>query len=153
MRSIRTRKGERILIDNDDYAWASQQGWCRSGRYIQSTTRQRGYLHRLIMERQGADLAGITVDHINNNPLDNRKKNLRVATQSQNQWNKGRNSTNRSGFKGVSFHKPHKKWQAAIKCGHEWIYIGRFDSKKIAAMAYDATAKFLHGEFARTNFQ
>lgn len=47
----------------------------------------------------------MVTDHINQNPLDNRKANLRIVTNSKNLFNRGKNTNNTSGFKGVSWDK------------------------------------------------
>ena len=54
------------------------------------------------------------VDHINGNKADNRLANLRPASNSENSRNRGAQSNNTSGFKGVSFHKSTGKYRAAI---------------------------------------
>ncbi len=92
-----------FVIDKDDYHIVSERAWhLSSGKYISSAfqscdgLRRELYLHNLIM---GVDLfpgkgAKQTVDHINRNTLDNRKENLRIITQSQqniNQCKKQRN--------------------------------------------------------------
>jgi len=102
------------------------------------------YMHRVVA---GA-LPGQVVDHINGDTLDNRKSNLRICSISQNGANRGKNKDNTSGYKGVTFHKGTKKWQAGIKIKGKYIYIGRFDDPALAASAYDKAAKEIHGEFA-----
>jgi len=54
------------------------------------------------------------IDHINRNPLDNRKANLRVATRSINVHNSKIPVTNQSGVKGVYYHKATGGWEAFI---------------------------------------
>lgn len=56
-------------------------------------------MHRQIMTPE----PGLVVDHINGNPLDNRRENLRVVTQQVNSWNRRQSNTNRSGHLGVCF--------------------------------------------------
>jgi len=80
---------------------------------------------------------GMQIDHINRNPADDRIENLRLATQTQNEWNKPKNKCNfESG-----------KWRARIKVHGKNIHIGMFDRKEDAIAAYDAKAKKLHGDF------
>jgi hypothetical protein len=107
-------------------------------------------MHRMIFERVlGRVLErGELVDHINRNTLDNRRENLRLATQSQNQANRGKPSNNTSGYKGVRWHKTAKKWVAQIKFKKLYFYLGSFDKPEEAYAAYCAKAKELYGEFA-----
>ena len=92
------------------------------------------------------------VDHINGNPLDNRKSNLRICTNAENQRNKGVYKNNKSGYKGVHWFKRDKKWQAQIKHNNKSIHIGLYEDKEEAARAYDKKAKELHGNFKNLNF-
>tara|TARA_R110000824_G_scaffold396554_1_gene598108 strand:- start:1212 stop:1535 length:324 start_codon:yes stop_codon:yes gene_type:complete len=94
---------------------------------------------------------GMQVDHINRNPLDNRKSNLRICTNAENSYNTGPQKNNTSGYKGVSWRKDAKKWTAYI--GHApKSHLGYFDTPEEAAKARDAKAKELHGEYAHLNF-
>ena len=92
------------------------------------------------------------VDHINGNPLDNRKSNLRICTNAENQRNRGVNKNNTSGYKGVCWAKQNKKWKARIKHNGKLIHLGYYKDKEEAARAYDKKAKELHGEYAYLNF-
>ena len=78
--------------------------------------------------------------------------NLRICSRSQNLINQTIRSTNTSGYKGVSWHKPVNQWRAQItSCGRH-KYLGLFTTPEAAALAYDKAAKGLHGEFANLNF-
>ena len=90
------------------------------------------------------------VDHIDGNGLDNRRRNLRAATSSKNQMNRGMDSDNTSGFKGV--HRIRLRWAAQIGADGRKIFLGSFATPQEAARAYDAAAVLHHGEFARLNF-
>jgi hypothetical protein len=93
---------------------------------------------------------GFIADHVNNDGLDNRRKNLRLATITEN----NRNSRSRPGvsrFKGVSWHAKGKCWYVRIKCNERTHSVGCFDTEVAAALAYDDAAKRLHGEFAWLN--
>lgn len=100
--------------------------------------------HRTVMDAPQF----LIVDHINRNRNDNRKRNLRIANQSQNQANKiGKNLGDGRGVK-----KARNKWQASIGFNSERIYIGLFETKEKACIAYDKKAVELFGEFAVTNY-
>lgn len=102
-------------------------------------------MHRLIM---GITDPRIQVDHRDNDGLNNRRYNLRVASVHQNSMNtRPRKGTSK--FKGVCFQK--NKWRATIMHNYKSIGLGSFDSEFEAALAYDKKAKELFGEFARLN--
>lgn len=89
------------------------------------------------------------IDHINGVKSDNRIVNLRSASRLENAKNKGRQSNNTSGFKGVSLHTQTQKWTARIMVSKKSISLGLFDDPESAYAAYcRANIKF-HGEFGR----
>lgn len=104
--------------------------------------------HREIMNASSE----VEIDHRSGNGLDNRKRNLREATRSQNQRNKHPRENCSSKYMGVSWSKSRQRWQAIIQSEKKVTHIGRFNSEIEAAMAYDRCAVDLHGEFARLNF-
>lgn len=90
------------------------------------------------------------VDHINGIRSDNRFENLREADNSKNSMNKGLQSNNTTGFKGVTFNRTNRKFQAKI-CAKGVIFsLGYFETAGQAHLAYSAAAGELHGNFART---
>ena len=90
------------------------------------------------------------IDHRNGNGLDNRKTNLRLATNAENQRNKGARADNRSGYKGVS--PARGVWRAQIKVDQRSFTLGYFECPVAAAKAYDVAAAEKHGQFAWLNF-
>ncbi len=105
-------------------------------------------LHREIMKAPPT----LLVDHRNRNGLDNRRDNLRLATHSQNQCNKGKSRSNSSSqFIGVYFEKRSSRWVAKIVLHGKRIWLGRFKDELDAAKAYDKAAKKYHKDFARLN--
>lgn len=106
-------------------------------------------LHRLLMN-PGKDEV---VDHINHDPLDNRKSNLRVCSQVQNMWNQRSKKVASSGYKGVNHYKRYDKFAAHITLDHKKYHLGYFSDAIDAAKAYDAKAKEFFGEFAQLNFK
>lgn len=105
--------------------------------------------HRLaVLYMTGAWPAG-KVDHKDGNGLNNRWSNLRQATNSQNAGNAKLYSTNTSGFKGVTWNKASRRWQAGIKKNGQNVYLGLFDCPKAAHEAYLAAAREHFGDFVR----
>lgn len=72
------------------------------------------------------------VDHINGNTLDNRKRNLRITDKKGNGMNKGLNSNNSSGIKGVYWCNSREKWVASIKVNGKREFLGYFNDKEEA---------------------
>lgn len=152
--SIRvTRGGAHTYLDDEDYHRAKDFHWHKTkngyvaGTVLEDGVRKRVYLHRWLMNAQPGQL----VDHIDGNPLNNRRRNLRLVTRSQNQANRRRNANSRSRYKGVTWHKHKKKWLARIQVEGRRITIGYFDTPLLAAHMYDAFARSHFGEYARTN--
>lgn len=134
-----------------EYRWnLSNLGYC----YRMEKGSKRGrmiYLHREIMSLIGNLPKTALIDHVNSNRLDNRAVNLRIASQSENMCNRGPTSRNKSGYKGVYEHKSSRKWRAYIKKDYKQVYLGVFDTKEEAAIAYNNAALELHGQFAYLN--
>jgi hypothetical protein len=155
-------KGKNTLVDIDDWIVLSQWKWkamryANGAHYAYRQERDDSRklmtitMHRVIMSPVPE---GLLVDHENHDSLDNRRRNLRHATPSQNKSNSNKykvRSDCASRFKGVSFHKHVKKWQAEIQKNHVKHQLGYFENEADAARAYDEAAKRIHGEFALTN--
>lgn len=90
------------------------------------------------------------IDHVNNQPGDNRWCNLRKADESENRANSGRYANNTSGFKGVHFNARRGKYLATITYRGKTTALGAFDDPKTAGAAYRDAARRIHGQFART---
>lgn len=122
--------------------------------YAKSSIGAEGYIlmHRLILERcMGRELTETEVsDHVNGDGLDNRRKNLRVATRSQNGANRRVRHNKTSQYLGV-YKRENGKWRVSMTCDGVGMKFGNFDSEEAAALAYNAAAIQRHGEFARLN--
>lgn len=145
-------------IDPENQALLEERSW-RIRRYSDGTFCVEGsnwingrnvtcYLHRVIMNAP----PGVQVDHINGDTLDNRRCNLRLCTHKENGHNR-KLQGGTSKFKGVTWHKRDRKWQAGIRHNGKQIHLGYFNDDVEAARAYDRAARKYFGEFARVNFQ
>lgn len=119
-------------------------GFTDSGYPITQSYDKTYYLHKMIIATK------LKVDHKDGNKCNAKRDNLRVATNSQNAYNRGKTLYNTSGYKGVS--KNRNLWSAKIKVDKKAIYIGSFVTKGEAAFKYDVAAKLYHGDFANLNF-
>lgn len=108
-------------------------------------------MHRLIMARKlGRELLLTEfVDHIDGNGLNNRRSNLRLVTNAQNQQNSRMRIDNASGYKGVSLDVRRGRWRACIRIDRKNLHLGMFDTPELAHEAYCEAAIKYHGEFAR----
>jgi hypothetical protein len=156
MKEIPLTQGKVAIVDDDVYESLSCWKWRYSHGYaIRSTPRSLGKRKTIWMHREVVKAPeGMQVDHIRTNEkLINTRENLRICTCAQNSCNKNKYKNNTSGYKGVSWHKRGKRWEACICPKSRTIHLGLFDSPEEAARAYDAKARELFGEFAWTNFE
>jgi len=157
-RKIPLNEGKFTIVDPQDFYRFNSFDWFADGkgdcfyavRFLISETESPKIirLHREIMNAP----ADLLVDHRNNDGLDNRRSNLRLATHPENMQNRRKLKNTSSQYIGVDFDKESGKWRARIKVNGKRIYLGRFDSEIEAARAYDAAAKKYYGKYARLNF-
>ena len=107
--------------------------------------------HRVIWALAQNEWPTQVIDHANGVRADNRLVNLRLATNGENQWNKGARRANLSGLKGVTWDDSKGKWRARISLRNRRLCLGLYDSSDAAHKAYCDAAKKYHGEFARSS--
>jgi hypothetical protein len=153
--------GYTAVIDAEDlhivegWNWAAQPNRRKDGTVLSVyAARQRVLpdgrnrwllLHRAILNPDDH----LCCDHIDGDGLNNRRSNLRIVTKAQNNINRRRRVTNTSGVKGVSYDKQSGKWAANIGINGKNHWLGRFDTKELAAAAYAEASARLHKEFGR----
>ncbi|HCF4483434.1 TPA: AP2 domain-containing protein [Pseudomonas aeruginosa] len=139
------------LVDLDDLPKVAATAWTVDARgYVAG--RPEGMKSSVTMHRWiiFGDAKGSGIDHRDGDKLNNRRSNLREATQGENAKNTRLAKNNSSGFKGVS-RTAEGRWRARITVGRKEVRLGNFDTREEAAAAYDLAALQLHGEFASPN--
>lgn len=159
MKTIPLTRGKVALVDDEDHEWLSYWKWqampvfrsnilFKAARTSYPPPRKTISMAREIMNAKSNDL----IDHKNRNPLDNRKSNLRLATHSQNAWNRGA-SNPKSSFKGVyPTGNRRNPWQSFAVKNKTKHYFGVFPTAIEAAKEYDRRIIRLFGEYAVLNF-
>lgn len=148
-----------VEVDEEDVDLVRRHTW------FVRTWRGKSYAMRGIQEGHGAKHrrvrhvrmhrelvgapAGMGVDHINGDGLDNRRSNLRLATQQLNNYNQRLLRSNTSGHKGVSWHKQNGMWRVAVCANRKQHHGGLFRRLEDAVQAARALRERLHGEFVR----
>lgn len=145
------KNGDFFLFDRQDFPVVKMHKWSiEDSGYVHSTTGGRHI--RLHQELLDVPL-GLCIDHINGHRWDNRRCNLRAASNKQNCRNAKLSSRNSTGYKGVSFDKRRGKYYAVITVNYKNKFLGYFGNPLEAAFAYDEAAFLYFGEFARPNFR
>lgn len=133
--------GRSALVSDEDYEYLSQFKWYMSYGYVVRTHypgfwrdgHYRVHMHRDIMGFERHDPR--QVDHINMNRIDNRRENLREATNALNRQNQVSNRGASSIYRGVDYLKEKDMWRAQV--GHQGrnFHLGNFDNELDAARA------------------
>ncbi len=151
MKKIPLTKGRVALVDDEDFEELSKHKWCWGDRGGAQRKTHGGSvfvaMHRVIMNAP----KGKVVDHINGDRSDNRRSNLRICTQAENVRNQSIKSNNKSGYKGVHWDAPRKKWHAHITKNNKTLFLGRFKEIKEAVQAYNEASIRYHGQFGKLN--
>jgi hypothetical protein len=156
-KQISISRGMTVTVDDSDfdsvknYRWFAVPGYStwyamrwEGGR----KNRKHILLHRSLM---GITDGSILIDHKNGNGLDCTRSNMRVCTKEQNSYNRGKQKSNTTGYKGVYQDKKESFFSAQIGFNGKRIRLGYFKTKEEAAHAYNEAAKKYHGEFAKLN--
>ena len=134
MAAVLLKCGKTLLIDDEDYERVVAYKWCLSGnkhvmRYTKGKNPLGVYIHHFLI---GQPLKPWQTDHIDQNPLNNCKDNLRNAPQSVNSINRRIRPDNTSGTVGVYWAKAKNRW---IARGYKNEYLGTFKTKDAAIAA------------------
>lgn len=131
-----------MVVDDADYDRMASVRWRFSPKshrypYGHPTGSCTVLAHRFLLAHELAKYPRAVTDHINGDPFDNRRNNLRVTSQSVNILNNHRpRSDNKSGVIGVHFFKG--RWVAFL--GRQ--YLGRFITLEAAALAREKALRY-----------
>ena len=154
---VELTQGQVTLVDIEDlpiiaeYQWNASWNPDRKSYYATANIRLPSgkktsiRLNRLVMNAQHP----FVVDHINTVTLDNRKSNLRICTKSENGMNRGKQSNNTTGHKGICFSKSKNRYVVHIKKDGKSKYIGGYENYEDAVIAHEQALEKIHGDFSR----
>jgi hypothetical protein len=148
--SFTLKDGRVVLVDAAD-SWVLRYCWHPGGykeRYLIRCCRVEGkrknyYLHREIM----GSPPGLTIDHIDGNPLNNRRSNLRIATQAQNVQNRNPLSNTKTGFRGI--YRDGNRFPAVVILNGKIIRLGKFKTLAEAVVAVNQARAKYHPHYLR----
>jgi hypothetical protein len=135
-----TNTNVEFIFDKEDYDKIKNYTWYEAYGHIVTKGTS---IQKLLLNSEDK-----TVDHINRNPMDNRKVNLRECTQSQNSKNQSKPKNSECVFMGVSKRKNSDIYEARIGYNHKKIHLGSFNNLKDAIVARLKAEKQYFGEFA-----
>ena len=116
--------------------------------YKQTAVKGKIYaVHRIIYLMQHGYLPQF-IDHIDNNPLNNKIENLREVTHQQNCMNTVISTKNSSGFKGVTWNKARQKWIAQLAYKKTPIYLGGYEDIELADLVVQMAREKYHGKYS-----
>ncbi len=154
------------VVDQRDFDFLSRYQWheaaskwgvyARRGTGTSRSDIGWSMVHSEVWERHNGPVPyGKTVDHKSRDRLDNRLENLRLATVSQQGYNKGVPANSATGYRGVHFWQHGQVYKAAIRVTangvRRRIHLGRSLSAEEMALSCNHAAHLLHGEFAWLN--
>ncbi len=144
--------GHSVIFDLEDYLKFKHKNirvfYRDSKHYIYVYIGGKSAAKAILNPPKGSKLC---VDHINRNPLDNRKSNLRLCTISENSRNRGLLKSNKLGVRGVSIapgNRYSKPYRARIRVNDKLIHLGYFATIEEASQARKKAEKYYFGDFA-----
>lgn len=150
-----TSKETKFYFDLEDYELIKDYYWnVNKYGYIYTMQGNKAlFMHRLIMGVYKKSWKEVVVDHRYGEKTrnDNRKYNLRLATNQENIFNSKLRCNNTSGVTGVSWNKQNKKWESYIKINDEFIHLGNFKNKEDAIRVRKEAEEKYFGEFSYDN--
>ena len=130
------------------HKWRLSHGHVVTG--LHSKGQQRDLSH-VVLDIQKDD--SVVVDHINGDPLDNTRGNLRICSQGENVLNKRFMSNNTTGFIGVSYKKDRDRYDPEIRFGYTRCHLGMTKTIEEAVYKRYIAEQLLFGEYANCEEQ
>lgn len=140
MREIPLTQGKVALVDDEDFERLNQYKWCASKGvntfYAFRRISRKIKKNRMVMMHRflKPTPAGLQIDHIDRNGLNNQKSNLRIVTARQNQQNLAKPKS--SEYTGVCWNKHAKKWMAHFCFKGRVRHLGYFKNEEDAGVTY-----------------
>lgn len=142
---VTTSSGRTFTVDTIDLPAVQRYSWCysKTGYLVANINGKVTKLHRFLLEPE----PGVIVDHINGDPSDNRRCNLRLCSAKDNSRNTKATYSSKTGVVGVKV-VPSGKFVAQIMVNRKMIILGTFDTLQAAAEARKRAEQLYFGEFA-----
>ncbi len=147
------------MVDDEDFERLNKHKWTaiQMGKRVCVVRGLwgNGKTKLILMHREVIDISlGEFTDHIDRNPLNNQRDNLRKCTKAQNSYNieKRNGKKYSSKYLGVSFHKSCKKWRSYVTTEGQVKRLGHFKTEEEAAAMRDLATLMYCGEFGVLNF-
>lgn len=115
MKILYTNALDEIIVSDEDFVFLQEYTWCLDGKGYPCRNKSGGgmeYLHQIVLGAPPAK--GLSIDHVDRNPLNNQRDNLRWASQTLQNINQKVRSDNSCGVRGVDFSK-RNGWRARIQ--------------------------------------
>ncbi len=153
MPAIPLTQGKYAIVDDEDYEYLCQWRWyyTSAGYAARRNPRSPNYpsgqiilMHRQILNPE----SDMSIDHIDRNPLNNVRSNLRLAAHWQNLHNRPKQINNTSGHKGVCWSKREQKWKGFIDVQGKRLHLGTYADLPEAIADVMWWRQQLCGEFA-----
>lgn len=154
MPTVRLSDGHVVRVDSEDVDLLTRFRWrVASHGYVVRAVRVGRKTFSLMLHNEIMGGGNWIYDHVNRDRLDNRRSNLRKATPRENAANRGKPLIDKSTskYKGVAWRRKSGRWRAQLQTAGKSFWLGEFRTQEEAALAYNAKARELFGEFAYQN--
>ena len=155
--NLYNQKNEKIatfIIDVCDIQKVKYHKWRLSHGHVVTGLPSKGQqrdLSHIVLDIPKDDY--VVVDHINGDPLDNTRGNLRICSQGENVLNKRFMSNNTTGFIGVSYKKDRDRYDPEIRFGYTRCHLGMTKTIEEAVYKRYIAEQLLFGEYANCEEQ